>query len=576
MDILIRQVVTTENDREETYDRDIQTDVLNLGSATDCDIQLLGEGLAAVSAEIRQSGGRFRVARVANAPLKVNDKLVSKSDLSEGDIILLADNELRVIAAPTGFDLAFELRLPRVQDASAYENAFVTSLSQTRWSIRRFSWMFSLAVLLLAAIIPAVTLMLERDGSKIPEFVPSDALWTSGPLHSAHFQAIGDDCSSCHVEPFVQVRDQACTDCHSAIESHESLAVLEKHPADTFRCASCHREHNEPTTSLVITSDNLCTDCHTREQINADAEPPLSIAAAFTEKDHPAFEATLLKYSDSESSFKPWKTSISSAEVAEEKSNLLFPHQVHLDVEQVQMLDTGDALQCADCHTASSDGEHFEPITMEGSCITCHELAFDLENSERQLPHGKPEEVVFALEGYFLKSLASPNAQQSREPRRRRPDRNASDAACTGFDCALAQAASEAESQFTVKGCVSCHEISTFEDAPLNKRFQVKPVSLNTDYFPSARFDHNSHMTLKRPDSDQRLSGMDACESCHTAGESKQSSDVLMPAIDNCTQCHTSTFEHFSDIATAPLACTDCHSYHPSEPVHRAQLRNEP
>ena len=576
MNILIRQIVLDENDREATYDRDIQTDVLSIGSATDCDVQVLGEGLAAVSAQVRLRGARLQIARVASAPLHVNEKAVSKSDLSVGDTVSLAGNELHVIAPPTGFDSAFELRLPRVQDASAYENAFVTSLSQTRWSIRRFSWMFALAVLFIAAVIPSVSLMLERQGTDIPDGVPSDVLWSSGPLHSAHVQAVGDNCSACHQEPFVQVRDQACVDCHTSIESHEALAVLDKHPADTFRCASCHREHNEPASSLVITADNLCTDCHTREQINTDAEPPLSLVSSFSTDAHPTFAPTVLRFADSDMDFKAWKVTPAKSDVLKEGSNLLFPHQVHLDAEQVQMPDSGDGLLCADCHTASSDGEHFEPVTMENSCVSCHELAFDLQNSERQLPHGKPEEVIFALEGYYLKTLASPNAQLGPSKKRRRPDKNRAEKACVGYECALEQAAAEAESQFTVKGCVSCHEVSTLEDAPLNTRYQVKPVSLNADYFPAARFDHTSHLVLNRPGDDERLEGAQACESCHAAGQSTQSSDVLMPAIDNCTQCHSSSFDHSSNVVTAPLACTDCHSYHPAEPVNRAQWRSEP
>jgi hypothetical protein len=53
-------------------------------------------------------------------------------------------------------------------------------------------------------------------------------------------------------------------------------------------------------------------------------------------------------------------------------------------------------------------------------CVSCHELTFDPEAPERQLPHGKPREVVRALEDYFVRKLTDPKVRDRAEPTRRR------------------------------------------------------------------------------------------------------------------------------------------------------------
>ena len=57
------------------------------------------------------------------------------------------------------------------------------------------------------------------------------------------------------------VPDTQCLGCHEAItehvpDDHHSLAELA-----SIRCATCHKEHNEPAT-LVVEEQALCVDCH--------------------------------------------------------------------------------------------------------------------------------------------------------------------------------------------------------------------------------------------------------------------------------------------------------------------------
>ena len=58
---------------------------------------------------------------------------------------------------------------------------------------------------------------------------------------------------------------------------------------------------------------------------------------------------------------------------------------------------------------------------MENRCAACHELTFDPGAPDRQLPHGKPREVVLTLQDYFTRKFSDPNAGRSTRERRRLP-----------------------------------------------------------------------------------------------------------------------------------------------------------
>ena len=94
-------------------------------------------------------------------------------------------------------------------------------------------------------------------------------------------------------------------------------------------------------------------------------------------------------------------------------------------------LQTGEPLGCGDCHLLSLDREHFVPVTMESSCVACHELTFDPQMPDRQLPHGEPLEVMMTLEGQYLRKFSDPNVPQDAVVRRRIPDRDNETRECT-------------------------------------------------------------------------------------------------------------------------------------------------
>ncbi|NJN52110.1 MAG: cytochrome c3 family protein [Gammaproteobacteria bacterium] len=549
MDILLREIRNRPDGRAEYIDTEISGEVFSIGSAPDCALQLLGEGLGARHADIRSGRleciGKHRVVR--------NGEAVAKAKLAVGDTLEFGGHRLTLIEAPAGFDLALELIRDDEVDASAYEAAFQTDLEQTWLGKRRPAWILLLVVVALAFAVPFGLRFGEVD---VPVAALTDLTWSSGPLLPAHQLAIGDECSTCHVKAFESVRDDTCQTCHDALADHfhASLDV----PGAVSRCAACHREHNEPG-SLVVTADSLCTDCH-REALPASGAGVVDVVTGFDEGSHPSFDAHLLKSVARVAGtgfFYDWKFEVTPVAGAQEASNLKFPHDVHLDAEKVQSTSTSQALVCRDCHTLSADQEHFQPITMEQHCRSCHDLRFDDTDPERELPHGEPLEAILAIEGHFLKKYSDPDAYRAERAKRRLPDREVVDERCTGapYVCATRKTLAESINQFTVRGCVTCHAVEDNGNQDVYSRFQVLPIRLAADYFPGARFDHFSHMTQK----DAR--GDAACMTCHQADRATTSAELLIPDIDNCVQCHADT--QSSDRVV--LGCIDCHTYHPGQ-----------
>ncbi len=547
MDVLLREVRTRADGRAEYIDTEITGDVFTVGSAPECALQLLGEGIGPRHADVRgvslECVGKHRVVR--------NGDAVRKAKLAIGDVVEVGGHRLTVIEAPAGFDLAIELVRDTDVDASAYEAAFRTDLDQTWLGKRRPAWLLLVLVLLIGFASPFV---LRQWNVEVPVQSLTDLTWSSGPLLPAHQLAMGNDCSACHEAPFVQVRDEACQTCHEALADHfhPDLGV-----ATVDRCATCHREHNEPGT-LVVRADSLCTDCH-REPQPASAAGQVDVVTGFELDLHPAFDAHLLKSvaRTAGTGFAyDWGFEVVPVAKAEERSNLEFPHDVHLDPEKVRSTSTSEALVCGDCHRLSADKEHFEPVTMERDCRSCHDLRFDDTDPERELPHGQPLEAILAIEGHYLKKYSDPDAYKAERVKRRLPDRKVEDDRCTGapFVCATRKTLAEAINQFTVRGCVTCHAVEDNGNQDVYSRFQVLPIQLAADYFPGARFDHFSHMTQK----DAR--GDAACLTCHQADLASTSADLLIPDIDNCVQCHAGSAGGSDRVV---LGCIDCHAYHP-------------
>jgi len=500
------------------------------------------------------------------AVVSVNGTEGKKFDVLSGDIIELGNNKLEVVPAPDGFDIAIEVSRSSANVAFSYEQAYKTDLSQTRLAPRLLAWSLSIIVLALSIALPLAYHFFSKSDTAAESANVSwpitDTIWTSGPLHEVH-ASLGDSCNSCHVKLFQKVTNESCETCHSDTQDHVMAVEANAHlPVElNGTCASCHREHNEPVSSLIISSNQLCTDCHASHELQTESFA-LTQVQDFGVGTHAPFQVSLLKppADGSYDTTDEWVTSREALAYARENSQLKFNHEIHCDTTKVKL--SGDeSLTCAHCHELGVDGEHFVSIEFEQNCANsgCHELDLD---PRTRLPHGLPDVTVAAIEGYYLRKFGNPDKPETTPgtERRRVLDRAANDDEnCTGsaYDCALEFAAHKIDQQFNTTGCVTCHEIKDVGGEVLD-RYQVAIVKLNEDYLANARFDHVSHGVLVEPGSVKTFTGDDSCAYCHAAPTSSKSEDVLIPTIDNCTTCHDGQETKLN----VPLGCIDCHAYH--------------
>jgi predicted CXXCH cytochrome family protein len=550
---------------DEALDTEYEGAFLTLGGDADAMVQLPGVNGTLQLQDISEEGVRASSRKLT---FEVHGKPVRNANLAVGDTLVLPGYELELIAPPTGFQLALVLRATEGV-APVYGEAM--DLEQSAWRMRRYSWGAVLLVLVLTLLIPLIGLVKPPLAKVLRETpLPDDSLWSSGPLLAAHRTAgIATDCQACHTTPFVMVQDVACLACHRDLTEHVDLGV---HPEELFageRCASCHREHNEP--ALISRQDkSLCVDCHEapNEWENGGENGPQAVTG-FTASSHPEFRFALLQ-PQGPGGAHGWAVNRVAPGVGEprETSNLKFTHKVHLDVEKVQQQTTGDALHCESCHTLKDDGEHFEPITMDQHCRSCHSLSFDVFEPELELPHGDLRAAIVAMEAHFIREFTDPTLRRQRAATklRRVPGKRDSAASCSGsgLDCGRAEALKEAEYQFADTGCITCHVVVETDLQDINDRWLVQPIRVTGDWYPHGRFDHSSHLSQDRDEPGE------VCESCHAVSDSEESADILIPGQDNCLDCHAE--DSGQGVA---VNCVGCHVFHRETATLSLTVRKE-
>jgi predicted CXXCH cytochrome family protein len=575
MDFLLREV-STEQGLVVYQDTELADDTISIGRAGDQLIQLRGGNIQPNHALIKLVGGKLTVVGVDKNTVKVNGEECKSSPLQVGDEISLASHKIKIVRSPAGFDAACELFIDSELQDQALESVYRTHLSDTTLGKRLPAYLLSFLVVCAVLLWP-LSAYFSREVP--PADSPAgqveynkrgggDRLWSSGPLLPAHQLEVGNDCSACHKVPFQTVQDQACIDCHQAVADHFAYDEARQHGGEVgalhinlgiTECQSCHKEHNEPE-AMVVSADSLCVDCHAEALKLSDNTSGTEAVTGFDIDTHPVFKLNFLlpkAVAKGTGIGVQWYNQLQPPDSGQlDISNLKFPHDVHLDAEKVQTMGSAEGMACSDCHSLKSDKEHFENITMEKHCAACHDLTFDVEDPERELPHGSPRTVVQTIEEHFVRVYTDPDYKPLGNRRARRLPGQASGAeGCkdTPFACGLQRATSEAASQFTQRGCVTCHEVSDNNADDLYARWMVLPVKINHDWYGRAQFDHASHLTQRGQSENQ------ACSSCHAATVSTKSSDVLIPGIDNCQSCH-------GDVSASDkviVNCVSCHAFHP-------------
>jgi predicted CXXCH cytochrome family protein len=583
VEALLRRIQQAPNGLVSAVDTAVNVDRVTIGSAAACTLQLLGRSVAAVHAYIGGADGAMRIRCARGNQVVINGKRRAAASLAVGDVIELAGHRLAVLTAPAGFDCAIEVKPSANIGANEYEGSFRTELSQTWLSARAISWVAVLLILTLSLLIPLHMIHRHREGLPSIAGLPDDTLWSSGPLTQAHAHAAGQRCDACHQQFFAHVQDGACRECHKdtndhVSKAHRNLASL----GDPQRCGACHREHVGEQARAVLENDGLCVQCHANADRQFAALNVKNVAGFEPGGAHPDFSVQLKRPpagSMPSATDVAWVVYRVPLKEAIEQSNLKFSHAEHLNADKVTS-DKGIPLGCSDCHTLNV-GDRFIPITMTGSCSSCHQLNFDITAPDRQLPHGKPRDAMAVIEDYFNRKFTDPPPKVEVARIRPRPDIDPNAKLdvdpCEGpvIACARGHAKAEIENQFNPKGrgCAGCHVVEDTLNPDIHDRFHVTPVRLGSDYFPDLKFSHMTHRVQGK------LSGDAACESCHGVRKSNESKDLLLPNVDKCLSCHrdfkgegtvvsrTETAAVNGQegvIKVVTLQCISCHVYHPT------------
>src|SRR5256885_104173 len=95
----------------EYTDRIVTTDVITIGRAPECTIQLLDAAVASDHARIRRTRRGFVLEARGRSPVRLHDRLVKRSArLEVGDTLDICGNQIALSEPPDGFDLALIIK----------------------------------------------------------------------------------------------------------------------------------------------------------------------------------------------------------------------------------------------------------------------------------------------------------------------------------------------------------------------------------------------------------------------------------------------------------------------------------
>lgn len=511
---------------------------VTLGRATDNTIQLPGLLVSLHHLRLSPVGGmRLQMECLSTVGVIVNGAPVQGTvELLPADELSIGGHRVRVGLDDSGQGLMLEVHEHDAR-AAAESSAASSTLESAGWRLRRPAIIGLGIVVVLALLVPLVLRMLPTP-TWLGDWIPSERLWSSGRISNAH-QHFGNQCSTCHESLFVRVRDQSCLNCHATVKHHgDEAEAMTSSGLDEQRCASCHYEHGD-THAILPRHPSMCTDCHTQPGRFASLEG--AGAVGDFARQHPPFKATVTALKDG----KPGTLRAEMTAETRDLTGLIYPHDLHLDPKGIRS-DTGkEVLHCADCHRPGAGDVGFEPIRFERDCQRCHQLDITVGGLPFRLPHGDSESVRTLLEGAVgMKPVAAPVPAEGEGEDRRRPGERAE----RGNNTA---APDEIDEIFERRVCAKCHEVRKTE----GQTVAVTAPVLRQTWMPMARFTHAPHQWV-------------ACDTCHKAGVSADSNDLLLPQIDSCRTCHGGV----GSSGTIQSTCIDCHRFHQATTLSMSKL----
>jgi hypothetical protein len=534
-----------------SYEEDIHYgEILTIGRAADQAIFLPDLRAALNHARVTSlGGGQYRVESLIIAGIRVNGEITYAITVGSGAIIEVGSTRLTLLDARQDYDASVEVAAidKGEQAAILARRSKPTTLAQT-WIGKRWpSWIGFLGVLGLFLLLPMAAHFAPPLGTILAHSpLPGTGAWNPGELDAAH-RHFSDDCRTCHQNPFLMVRDTACTSCHVKTPAHADPATFNIAELGDARCGTCHKDHNG-TRGMVSTDQGLCADCHVDLAARSKGASTLVDIGDFGTA-HPEFHVNLPGWSASGEftpKSMPWTASL------KENSGLKFDHAVHLKADGLNTPEGRKVLACASCHQTEPGGAAMKPIAFESMCHSCHQLGFDTLAPEREVPHADVAAVVYTLDEFYARRGLEGGYADARAPiivqERRRPGSPPLSRQETVEALAWARdrAREAARTLFTGKACVTCHAVTP--PGASSPDWRIAPVRVSGVWYVDAKFSHRRHETM-------------ACADCHAGADtSKGSNDLLIPGIDNCRQCHAGAGADGKVAST----CIACHDYHRS------------
>ncbi len=537
----------------------VQKQSITIGRATDQDIFLSDLGVAYRHARINFStSGQIGIASLSQSGLYVNGKFSQSGSLKGRGECQVGPYRIVIERNHEGFD--FDITVEQIaEDAVALQSETLPAmtLEETWLSRRRGAWVGFILVLLIFLAFPLAgyfdkDIASQQRGS---DLIPDDGLWQSGEVSSPH-KHFAKKCDSCHLKAFEMVPDKACASCHKDTTVHADPEIYDLHSLQGVRCATCHKEHNG-TEFLVRRDQFLCSDCHSNLRERTETE--LENITDFSDQ-HPEFMPKILFNAGSntaagtaESSLKWQRVSLDTPGIRHE-TGVVFPHDIHLDVNGLDSPTGSKVLQCSACHQTDAGDSYMMPVEFEQHCQECHRLTFDPGTPERELPHSNLDDLSATLDEYyaFVALRGGYEDDDDSTPafisQRRIPGKELTPVQRrTALAWAQEKAADVKEEVIEFRTCGLCHKVERDEDEISGWR--IPPVQISQRWFTKGAFDHAAHRATD-------------CADCHDAESSKHSEDLLMPGIKVCRDCHGG--EHADSDAEGKLesGCISCHVFH--------------
>lgn len=575
MSFIVKYRSKTSGGREIVRPNLVDKDELAIGRGADCDVLLNDLSVVLHHARMRRTGTtQVAIESEKNLPILVDGRSRTTADINatRGGSVRIGPHLLTVAMGTDEDEGAIVVTVDREEPADQDDAAKLFGLRGKIPGKRISAWGFVALILAACLAWPIWSFYEYRNVEQRPEGFHADTLWISGAMSDGHAN-LAEDCQSCHVEPFVSVRDGACLSCHTDVADHAEQDLMisaEPQPgawrgfllsvSDSFNrprnsCASCHIEH-EGSGAMAPAPQQFCSDCHT--DLTGRIDTSLENVHDFG-SGHPEFRPRIMTTpGDISGGTARYIRASLATENLREDTGLKFPHALHLSTTNgvarmtqrlAQRYDWGDALDCANCHVPTPDGTRFEPIAMEANCQMCHSLAFDrIGGTIRTLRHGEPEMVAADIRAFYRSTGARRPIDLSGMSRRRPGDTNR---ARTVGRYQLAQGSRYSGAERAVRAafsdggaCFDCHQVQPTGSS--RSPFDIVPVRQISRYMHDGWFDHRAHAT-------------EDCESCHVARESESARDVLLPGIATCRECHTGAGGGGDRVASS---CALCHSYH--------------